>query len=157
VLISSNVTLNGGPNDVWIFQVPGTLTQASATQVTLTGGAVASNVIWQVAGATTIGTTAHFEGILLDQTSIAVNTGASVTGRLLAQTAVTLQQNAVNQPGTTNPGPGTPPGGGETEHHGDSESDSSHHADHQDGSKMDEPRHTNQREDAKRHPAGHSD
>jgi hypothetical protein len=74
------------------------LTQASATRVTLTGGAVAKNVIWQVAGATAIGTTAHFEGILLDQTSIAVNTGASVTGRLLAQTAVTLQQNAVTQP-----------------------------------------------------------
>jgi hypothetical protein len=98
VLISTDVTLNGGPNDVWIFQVAGTLTQASATRVTLTGGAVAKNVIWQVAGATTIGTTAHFEGILLDQTSIAVNTGASVTGRLLAQTAVTLQMNAVTQP-----------------------------------------------------------
>jgi hypothetical protein len=98
VLISTDVTLNGGPNDVWIFQVAGTLTQASATRVTLTGGALAKNVIWQVAGATAIGTTAHFEGILLDQTSIAVNTGASVTGRLLAQTAVTLQMNAVTQP-----------------------------------------------------------
>jgi hypothetical protein len=98
VLISTDVTLNGGPNDVWIFQVAGTLTQASATRVTLTGGALAKNVIWQVAGATAIGTTAHFEGILLDQTSIAVNTGASVTGRLLAQTAVTLQKNTVTQP-----------------------------------------------------------
>jgi hypothetical protein len=98
VLISTDVTLNGGPNDIFIFQIAGTLTQASATRVTLTGGTQAKNVIWQVAGATAIGTTAHFEGILLDQTSIAVNTGASVTGRLLAQTAVTLQQNAVTQP-----------------------------------------------------------
>jgi hypothetical protein len=98
VLISTDVTLSGGPNDVWIFQVAGTLTQASATRVTLSGGALAKNVFWQVAGATAIGTTAHFEGILLDQTSIAVNTGASVTGRLLAQTAVTLQMNAVTQP-----------------------------------------------------------
>jgi hypothetical protein len=98
VLISSNVTLSGGPNDVFIFQIAGTLTQASATMVTLTGGVLAKNVFWQVAGASTIGTTAHFEGILLDQTSIAVNTGASVTGRLFAQTAVTLQQNVVTQP-----------------------------------------------------------
>jgi hypothetical protein len=98
VLISTDVTLSGGPNDVWIFQIAGTLTQASATRVTLSGGALAKNVFWQVAGATAIGTTAHFEGILLDQTSIAVNTGASVTGRLLAQTAVTLQKNAVTQP-----------------------------------------------------------
>jgi hypothetical protein len=98
VLISKNVTLAGGPKDMFIFQVAGTLKQASATRVTLTGGALAKNVVWQVAGATVIGTTAHFEGILLDQTSIAVNTGASVTGRLLAQTAVTLQKNAVTQP-----------------------------------------------------------
>jgi Ice-binding-like len=66
--------------------------------VGLTGGAQAKNVVWQVAGATAIGTTAHFEGILLDQTSVAVNTGASVTGRLLAQTAVTLQMNTLTQP-----------------------------------------------------------
>jgi len=45
-----------------------------------------------------IGTTAHFEGIILAKTLIAVNTGASANGRLLAQTAVTLQQNAVTQP-----------------------------------------------------------
>ncbi len=98
VLISTNVTLSGGPNDVFIFQIAGTLTQANATRVTLTGGAQAKNVFWQVAGAVTIGTTAHFEGIVLAKTMIAVNTGASANGRLLAQTAVTLQQNAVTQP-----------------------------------------------------------
>jgi Ice-binding-like/Bacterial Ig-like domain len=99
VLISTDVTLSGGPNDVWIFQIAGRLTQANATSVTLTGGALAKNVFWQVADAVTIGTTAHFEGIILAQTLIVVNTGASVNGRLLAQTAVTLQQNAVTQPG----------------------------------------------------------
>ena len=98
VLISTNVTLSGGPNDVFIFQIAGTLTQANATRVTLTGGAQAKNVFWQVAGAVTIGTTAHFEGIVLAKTMIAVNTGASANGRLLAQTAVTLQKNAVTQP-----------------------------------------------------------
>ena len=98
VLISTNVTLAGGPNDVFIFQIAGTLTQANATRVTLTGGAQAKNVFWQVAGAVTIGTTAHMEGIVLAKTNIAVNTGASANGRLLAQTAVTLQKNAVTQP-----------------------------------------------------------
>jgi len=46
----------------------------------------------------TLGTTAHFEGVILAKTMIAVNTGASVNGRLLAQTAVTLQMNTVTQP-----------------------------------------------------------
>lgn len=98
LLISSDVTLSGGPNDVWILQVAGTFNQASATRVILTGGALPKNVFWQVAGAMTIGTTAHFEGIALAKTLIAGNTGASVNGRLLAQTAVTLQMNTVNQP-----------------------------------------------------------
>ncbi|HVT03492.1 MAG TPA: ice-binding family protein [Thermoanaerobaculia bacterium] len=98
LLITNDVTLSGGPNDVWIFQVAGTLNQGNATRVTLAGGALAKNIFWQVAGAVTIGTTAHFEGVMLAKTLIAVNTGASVNGRLLAQTAVTLQMNAVTQP-----------------------------------------------------------
>ena len=63
-----------------------------------TTGAQAKNIFWQVAGAVTIGTTAHLEGVVLAKTLIAVNTGASVNGRLLAQTAVTLQMNSVTQP-----------------------------------------------------------
>ena len=98
VSISSDVTLSGGPTDVWIFQIAGTVTQASATRVTLTGGAVPQNVFWQSADAVSIGTTAHFEGVMLAKTMVAVKTGASVTGRFLAQTAVTLQMNTVAQP-----------------------------------------------------------
>jgi Ice-binding-like/Bacterial Ig-like domain len=98
VLISTDVTLSGGPNDVWIFQIAGEINQASATHVTLAGGALAKNIFWQAAQGVAIGTTAHFEGVLLGQTMIAVKTGASVNGRLLAQTAVTLEQNAVTQP-----------------------------------------------------------
>ena len=98
LLITTDVTLSGGPNDVWIFQVAGTLNQANGTRVTLAGGALPKNIFWQVAGAVTLGTTAHFEGVVLAKTMIAVNTGASVNGRLLAQTAVTLQMNAVTQP-----------------------------------------------------------
>lgn len=98
VTISSDVTLHGSSTDVWIFQIAGGVNQASATKVTLTGGALPQNVFWQAAGAVSIGTTAHFEGVMLAKTLVAVKTGASVTGRLLAQTAVTLQMNTVTQP-----------------------------------------------------------
>lgn len=98
ITISNDVTLTGGPDDVFIFQVAGTLLQANATKVILVNGVQAKNVFWQVAGSVTIGTTAQFQGILLAATNIAVQTDASVQGRLLAQTAVTLQMNAVTQP-----------------------------------------------------------
>ena len=44
VIIPSNVTISGGPNDIFIFQVSGTLTMASAVKITLTGGAKAKNI-----------------------------------------------------------------------------------------------------------------
>ena len=98
VVIPTNVTISGGPNDIWIFQVAGTLKMSSAVNIKLAGGAQAKNIFWQVSGAVTLGTTSHFEGIILGQTGINLQTGASINGRLLAQTAVTLQKNSVVKP-----------------------------------------------------------
>jgi hypothetical protein len=71
---------------------------SSAKNIILSGGALAKNIFWQVAGTVTIGTTAHFEGIILSMTGITFQTGASMNGRALAQTAVVLNQNAVTKP-----------------------------------------------------------
>jgi ice-binding like protein len=90
VTIDTDVTLSGGPAAVWIFQISGTLDTASATKVILSGGAQADNIFWQVTGQTTLGTTSEFSGIILGQTGIAMNTGATLDGRAFAQTAVTL-------------------------------------------------------------------
>ncbi len=98
VIIPTDVTISGGPNDIWIFQVAGTLIMSSAVRITLTGGAQAKNIFWQVAGAVTFGTTSHFEGNILGKTGINLQTGATINGRMLAQTAVTLQMNTVTQP-----------------------------------------------------------
>jgi hypothetical protein len=98
VTIPTNVTISGGPNDVWIFQVAGTLSMSSAMRITLAGGALAKNIFWQVSGAVTLGTTSHFEGVILGKTGINLQTGASINGRLLAQTAVTLQKSSVKRP-----------------------------------------------------------
>ena len=101
VTVPSSVTISGGPNDVWIFQIAGDLTVSSAVpgvNITLSGGAQAKNIFWQVAGTVTIGTSAHFEGIILSMTGITLQTGASLNGRALAQTAVILDHNVVTRP-----------------------------------------------------------
>ena len=98
VIIPTDVTISGGPTDVWIFQISGTLNMSSVVRITLAGGAQAKNIFWQTAGAVTLGTTSHFEGNILGQTGINMQTGATINGRMLAQTAVTLQMNTVTQP-----------------------------------------------------------
>jgi hypothetical protein len=98
VEIPTDVTLSGGPNDVWIFQISGNLIASNGVAVHLIGGAQAKNIFWQVAGLVTLGTTSHFEGTVLSKTLIAMQTGASINGRLLSQTAVTLQMNKVKKP-----------------------------------------------------------
>ena len=95
VSITTDLTLNGGPNDVWLFQITGTLDLSPNMKVILTGGALPKNIFWQVAGAVTLLTGSHFEGTILAQTNIAMQTGASINGRLLAQTGVSLQQNTI--------------------------------------------------------------
>ncbi len=98
LIIPTDIAIAGGPNDVWIFQVAGTMTMSSAVNVTLSGGAQAKNIYWVTAGAVTLGTTSHFEGNILGATGINLQTGASMNGRMLAQTAVTLQMNTVVVP-----------------------------------------------------------
>ena len=98
VSVPSSMTISGGPDDVWIFQIAGDLTVGSGVNIILSGGAKASNIFWQVAGQVTLGTTAQFKGIILSKTGVTLGTGASHNGRLLAQTAVILDGSAVTQP-----------------------------------------------------------
>ena len=71
---------------------------SSAVNITLSGGAQAKNIFWQVAGEATIGTNASFKGVILSMTGVTLGTGASYNGRILAQTAVILDGNAVTKP-----------------------------------------------------------
>lgn len=95
VTILTDLALSGAADDVWIFQIDGDLSIANGKMVTLSGGAQAKNIFWQVAGEATLGTTANFKGVILCQTAIALNTGATMNGKLLAQSAVTLDQATV--------------------------------------------------------------
>jgi hypothetical protein len=100
VTIASDVTLSGGADDTWILQITGDLTESSAKQVKLLGGARAKNVVWQVAGLVDLGTTSHFEGVILCKTGITLRTGATLNGRLFAQTAVKIDSSTVTLPGS---------------------------------------------------------
>lgn len=94
----SDVTISGGANDTWIFQITGDLSVDSNLKVILSGGAQAKNIVWQVAGEVVLGTGSHFEGIILCETKITMNTGASMNGRLLSKTQVALDQATVTKP-----------------------------------------------------------
>jgi hypothetical protein len=98
VSITGNITVAGAASDVWIFQVAGTLNESSGKSVILAGGVQAKNIFWQVSGAVTLGTNSHFNGILLGKTGITLQTGATMTGRALAQSLVALQQATVATP-----------------------------------------------------------
>jgi hypothetical protein len=100
VLINTDTTLNGNANDVWVFQISGNVIQAANTSVLLTGGALAKNVFWQVAGGAGVAldTDATFAGVVLAAKKITLNNGTIVNGRLLSQTAVTLIMNTITQP-----------------------------------------------------------
>lgn len=93
----SNVILSGDADDTWVFQIAGDLTIGNSLDVTLSGGAQAKNIFWQVSGDVTLGTGAHFEGIVLTQKQIIMNTGSSINGRLLAQTNIALHNATITQ------------------------------------------------------------
>jgi hypothetical protein len=95
--ITTDITLSGSSNDVWIFQVAGKINMAAAMTINL-AGAKAENIFWQSAGDVTLGTSSNFEGTILGFKSISLLTGASLNGRAFAQTAVVLQQCSITKP-----------------------------------------------------------
>ncbi len=90
--ITGHLTLTGTASDIFIFKMATTLTTGASSAVALTGGALASNVFWQVGSSATID--GDFRGNILALTAITQN-GGTAAGRLLAQNA------AVTVNGTT--------------------------------------------------------
>jgi hypothetical protein len=99
--LTGTVTLDaqGDVNGVWIFQVASSLDTATGSQVTLSGGAKASNVFWQVGSSATLGTTTAFKGTIMANQSVTLANGATLDGRALARIAsVTLDANIITTP-----------------------------------------------------------
>ena len=91
------VTLDaqGDPNAMFVFQVGGALSFAANASVTLTNGAQASHVVWAVNGAFSAAAGAQFAGTALASTSGTIGAGALINGRVLTETAVTMDNNQV--------------------------------------------------------------
>ncbi len=98
VKISTNVTLAGGPKDVWLFQIDQGLGMTAGMKIILSGGAQAKNVFWHVSGPVTLGATAQFQGIVLAGAAVTSGMNTMITGRLLAQTAVTVTNSQIVEP-----------------------------------------------------------
>jgi hypothetical protein len=99
--ITGTLTLDaqGDPNAVFIFQIGSALTTATGSSVILKNGAQACNIFWQIVSSATLETGSTFQGTILALTSITVNTGAVVKGRLLARNGdVTLIANTITVP-----------------------------------------------------------
>jgi len=98
---TGSVTFSGSASAIWILQINGGFNLANGVAVVLSGGADPAHIFWQVSGQVTLGTTSVMKGIILCKTAIVMNNGATLEGRALAQTAVTMDANAVAPPGTT--------------------------------------------------------
>jgi len=100
VWINTDITLSGSATDVWIFEIAQDLLVANGAHVNLSGGAQASNIFWQVGGGTgaTLGTTSIMNGNILSAKQVIVKTGATLNGRALAQTQVTLDAGLITSP-----------------------------------------------------------
>jgi hypothetical protein len=94
---------NCGDDDggVWIFQMASSFSMAENIKVTLTNGAKAENIFWQVKTAVSLGKTTTIHGTIMAGTAITVATGATVNGRVLAMSAANLNGNAINVPPVT--------------------------------------------------------
>lgn len=89
----------GNSEAVFIIQIASTLNTTSGRKVILTGGALASNIFWQVGTSATLGSTSVFKGTIMADQSISLNTGATIEGRLLARiAAITIEGSTVVQP-----------------------------------------------------------
>ena len=95
--LTGTLTLSGAGD--FVFQIGSTLTTASSSSILLINGVQADNVFWQVGSSATLGTDTSFDGSILADQSITLDTGASLAGRALAlNAAVTLDDNVITVP-----------------------------------------------------------
>ena len=100
----ADIYLKGSNSSLFILQTTGNVIAFSGARVILVedgtgnGKPKASNIFWQVAGFVDVGRTSHLEGVFLVKNHASFRTGSSLNGRILAQTACTLDAATITQP-----------------------------------------------------------
>lgn len=107
-LLTSQLTLNGPSNGVWIFKAATSLTPIAGS-VVMAGGGQACNVYWQLGTAASLDATDFLGNILAGSAITFTGVGSSLLGRALAKTAVTTTGASINGDCTSQPGPGPKP------------------------------------------------
>ncbi len=110
--LTGTVTLDAqsDPNAVFIFQAGSSLITAPNSTVNLIGGANPCNVYWQVGSSAILGLNTTFVGTIMALTSITLETGTTVAGRVLARNGqVALDTNVITRPNCSPPTTTTTP------------------------------------------------
>lgn len=99
LVTGADLTLTGGADDVWIFQIAADLQVGSGIQVILAGGAQAENIFWQVGTSAVLDTSSVFKGTIMADQAITMNTSSTLEGRALAAIAgVTFNGSSASLP-----------------------------------------------------------
>lgn len=86
------------PGGRFVFQVGSALTTASGSSVSVLNGSALSEVYWEIGSSATLGTSTAFEGNIIADQSITLNTSATIVcGRAIAlNAAVTMDNNTIS-------------------------------------------------------------
>ncbi|MGI8721749.1 MAG: ice-binding family protein [Geodermatophilaceae bacterium] len=104
--LSGTLTLDGqgDKNALFIFQAVSSLVTEDSGAIELINGAQACNVFWQVGTSATLGADTSFVGSILAFTSVSLQAGTTVEGRVLARNGtVSLDNNTITRPTCDSP------------------------------------------------------
>ena len=99
VTIPLDLKLEGSETDVWIFKVAGQLRIGSDVHITLSGGAQAKNIFWQVGDDVLIKARSAVVGTIISQQVFEMKEQASLNGRAFVKNdKLILDKNTITKP-----------------------------------------------------------
>jgi hypothetical protein len=98
--VAGTLTLNGGPDDIFVFRADGAINTASSTNILLTGGVKSANVFFLANGAVGIGAANNVSGNFIAYgAAAALGANATFNGRLLSTAgAIAFGAGTISKP-----------------------------------------------------------